>query len=385
MMKGMVGWFGYFVLFGGLVILAFAWSFLYGQEQSKRSLFEISKSIDKTESQIKQAKTKKWNLLQQIEWLKSKQIYRQEFLSEMKRTMESQQSRIKASETKIEHQKIHIAKLQQQYVHLLKLKLIHRVTFNPLLTLAHQENLDKQSRRWYSIQYLESNIKSSFKQLDSANASMVVNMRILQQQYHSQDSILKASQEEQACLQMEIKEYSALVASMDALESGLKEELKRYKIRKENLSSIISEAIKEKSKLKATTRRMSTKLLLDFPVQFPTVVSRFGKNIDSGNPNLMIRNNGIDIQSNSPFVKSACDAKVVQIRKLPSNDYLVILKADDYYLAYSNLESVLLREGDAVALNTTIGKLLPNEIHSFELHFEVWKGNQPIDPMKFLN
>lgn len=60
------------------------------------------------------------------------------------------------------------------------------------------------------------------------------------------------------------------------------------------------------------------------------IISRFGKNIESGNKNLIIRNNGIDLQSSNPFVTAAMNAEVVQIRKMPNQLYLLITKTKIY-------------------------------------------------------
>ncbi|MBK7360538.1 MAG: peptidoglycan DD-metalloendopeptidase family protein [Saprospiraceae bacterium] len=106
--------------------------------------------------------------------------------------------------------------------------------------------------------------------------------------------------------------------------------------------------------------------------------------MESGNKNLVIRNNGIDLQSQNPFVSAANPAEVVQIRKMPNQLYLLITKSDDNYIVYSNLNSVLLRNGERIESGTNIGQAAKNEQGFYELHFETWEGKTPTNPMKFL-
>lgn len=364
------------------VILAFAEVAHEGQNDHR--LQDISKNIKNTEALIQQAKVKKWNILQQVDWLQSKRMYRNELLKGMNLALDKQNHLIQSSESSLEKLKWEIEKIKKAYVHLLKHKLIHRLISNPLLTLLHTEQIDVQVKKWYLIQQSEFNLLIALKQLDSMNSVLHREMGQLTTQYKEQDSLIQASKAEQACLEIELRDFHKLVDSMSTLESGLLAELKMYKQKRESMSSIISGEINHKSKTYNASGPKNMKKLFSYPVHFPTVVSRFGKNMAGGNPNLILRNNGIDIQSSSPFVKSASEGIVVQIRKMPTSDFLVIMRTEDYYLAYSNLESVLLKEGERVTQNVHIGKSMPNALGSFDLHFEIWKGNKPVDPMPFL-
>ena len=171
---------------------------------------------------------------------------------------------------------------------------------------------------------------------------------------------------------------------MDSKEANLNATLTNYKRKKEALTKWIEASVHELVKTKTSTSKTNQIKRMRYPMQSPTIISRFGKNMESGNKNLVIRNNGIDLQSQNPFVSAANPAEVVQIRKMPNQLYLLITKSDDNYIVYSNLNSVLLRNGERIESGTNIGQAAKNEQGFYELHFETWQGKTPTNPMKFL-
>lgn len=355
-----------------------------GASEVKQQLNSILQNIEHTEKLVRDAKNKKVSSLKQMELINSQISYRNELLAAMKIEMANYQSEIRQANSDLEHQQALIRSLQKEYVQLLKKKLIHKVTFNSFVSLLNSDHIDTQIKRWYILQWVEKNMLQALQSLDTSQQILKNKQWELQIKTNKQDSLIKASAEETHCLQEDIKMGRELMAHFQNLESHLLRELVNYKKKKEEIAHIISGSIKSLGSAPDKLQFKNVNLKLVFPVDFPIITSRFGKNMESGNPNLIIRNNGIDLQSSSPFVKSAAQAEVIQIRKLPSSDYLVITKSGPYYLVYSNLQSVLLKEGEILNINSTIGKSGVNESGIFEVHFEVWEGSKPVDPLKFL-
>jgi murein DD-endopeptidase MepM/ murein hydrolase activator NlpD len=62
----------------------------------------------------------------------------------------------------------------------------------------------------------------------------------------------------------------------------------------------------------------------------------------------------------------------------------VLIKHGDFFTVYAKLESVSVKKGDKVKTNQNIGTLGTDSDGKTELHFEVWQGNQRMDPESWL-
>lgn len=62
----------------------------------------------------------------------------------------------------------------------------------------------------------------------------------------------------------------------------------------------------------------------------------------------------------------------------------VLIKHGDFFTVYSKLETVSVQKGDKIKTGKVIGTLGTDSDGKTELHFEVWQGNQRMDPAKWL-
>ena len=62
----------------------------------------------------------------------------------------------------------------------------------------------------------------------------------------------------------------------------------------------------------------------------------------------------------------------------------ILVKHDDFFTVYSKLETVSVKKGDKLKAGQNIGTLGTDTDGKTELHFEVWQGNQRMDPQKWL-
>jgi murein hydrolase activator len=69
----------------------------------------------------------------------------------------------------------------------------------------------------------------------------------------------------------------------------------------------------------------------------------------------------------------------VGVQFIPGYQNMVIVQHGAYYTVYSNLESLSVSKGDEVAAGQAIGKL-----GSDDLHFEVWREKQRLNPAGWL-
>ncbi|MBK9720664.1 MAG: peptidoglycan DD-metalloendopeptidase family protein [Saprospiraceae bacterium] len=354
------------------------------RNQNMNQINEIQKAINQTNDLLNSSKEEKRQLFKKLELLQSQIIYRRELKEKLNSELQVTNNKIKSFQIQNEENSTQLIKLQKEYSLLLKYKLIHRLTYNPLLTMMSPDNLDENVKRWYLIERIENQriqILSSMKTWKSKYLHSLNNLNL---ESFKQDSLLKTVKEEEVKIISDLTSAKTLIQGLQTKELSLSAELLSYKKKKEQLSSWIKESIEGLNKKTDRAVLTNTKNIMKFPMEESAIISRFGKNIESGNKNLIIRNNGIDLQSSNPFVTAAMNAEVVQIRKMPNQLYLLITKNKNLYIVYSNLQSVLLRNGEKVETGMNLGKAFKNDQGLFELHFETWNGKNPQNPLLFL-
>jgi septal ring factor EnvC (AmiA/AmiB activator) len=354
------------------------------KQADQTSINQIQKSIDQTNQLLTGSKEERKQLLKRLDLLQSQIIYRKElkekFASELQSTQSEIQELKKQNESSIELLKI----LEREYSQLLKNKLIHRLTYNPILTLIHPGEMDEGIKRWYLLEKVERERQQTLKNLQAIKSSYHQSLAKLTAESNKQDSLLKSVGKEEQNILSDISNSKTLINDLNSKESGLNAELIAYKKKKDEMSKLIEASMKNISNTKEKNKLSTSVSKIKYPLKESTIISRFGKNMDGGKSKLLIRNNGIDLQSKNPFVSVSAGAEVVEIRKMPNQSYLLITRTGNLFIVYSNLENVLLRNGEKVEQGVNLGKAARNEEGFYELHFETWIEKTPLDPMQFL-
>lgn len=121
---------------------------------------------------------------------------------------------------------------------------------------------------------------------------------------------------------------------------------------------------------------------LSWPVE-GTVIGYFGEQTHPLLEDIKYKNNGIDIicRSNSS-IRSVFDGIVTQVLPIDNDNYLVIIRHDDYLTVYTQLTEVMVPAGMVVSKDTPIGKITKKE--NSVLHFEIWHEKTPLNPLDWL-
>jgi septal ring factor EnvC (AmiA/AmiB activator) len=124
---------------------------------------------------------------------------------------------------------------------------------------------------------------------------------------------------------------------------------------------------------------------LPWPLQGGYISQGFGSHRHPTLPDVTVINNGINIAGAAGSnVKSVFEGEVSSILKIPGMKNTVLIKHGDFFTVYSKLETVSVQKGDKIKTGKVIGTLGTDSDGKTELHFEVWQGNQRMDPAKWL-
>lgn len=99
-----------------------------------------------------------------------------------------------------------------------------------------------------------------------------------------------------------------------------------------------------------------------------------------------VTNQGIDILSQQQgWVYAAHDGKVVAIGEDgPYGAYVKVDHGGGWVALYSGCEDIQVQVGASVKQGDRICKMGKDPSEGYRLHFEVWHGDQPVDPLKLI-
>ena len=153
-----------------------------------------------------------------------------------------------------------------------------------------------------------------------------------------------------------------------------------YKKKVKNAKNKINKK-KEKKKLKKTLNKSKDKAMFLWPVK-GEIVSSYGKNKQG------FYNDGININSREGSkVISSADGKVIYSgNEIPGYGNLVLIKhSKNWITAYAHLNEVFIQKGKIVKRGEKIGSVgSTGNVQTPQLHFEIRKGKESVDPMRLL-
>ena len=147
---------------------------------------------------------------------------------------------------------------------------------------------------------------------------------------------------------------------------------------------------KEKPSQKTENKKIIKKKLLTNKVDTDFIWPVKGKilnNFGSETPGFF--NDGINISSNlGTSVKASLDGEIVYSgNEIPGYGNLILIKhSKNWITAYAHLEKIVKKKGNYVKKGETIGLVgKTGNVSEVQLHFEIRKGKEAVNPLKYLS
>jgi septal ring factor EnvC (AmiA/AmiB activator) len=150
------------------------------------------------------------------------------------------------------------------------------------------------------------------------------------------------------------------------------------KIEKVNTASVLSNTPEA---LKLSNAFENNKGVLPWPVEKGIISSSFGRHAHPVWRDVVVNNNGVDINSSKGArARAIFDGKVIHVFMV-LDKYAVLVQHGEYFTLYSNLEQVFVKRDDKVITKQPIGIIQTNDDDGkTELHLEIWRGSNKMDP-----
>ena len=126
---------------------------------------------------------------------------------------------------------------------------------------------------------------------------------------------------------------------------------------------------------------------LGWPVATGFISQKFGPNPHPVMKNIMVPNDGVDIQTNRDAeVKAIFNGVVKMIASLPGpgNNKAVIVQHGEYFTVYSRLKQVAVRRGQDLQVNDSVGLVYTDGDGVSSLQFQIWHNQEKLNPETWL-
>ncbi len=130
------------------------------------------------------------------------------------------------------------------------------------------------------------------------------------------------------------------------------------------------------------------KLKLPWPVERGVITERFGIHRHAVLENVQVRNNGINITTETNAgVRAVFNGEVSRVFGISGGNSAVIIRHGNYLTVYSNLREVAVKKGDKVSARQNIGTVYTDaeDGNKSILKFQIWRENQKLNPEEWIS
>lgn len=253
----------------------------------------------------------------------------------------------------------------------------------------------------YLEQYSEAR-KIQVEQIEKVRDVLEQQKVDLEEKKLQQSSLLSSKIKENKNLISLQAKQTGLVTELSKRQKEIKTELDKNKESVFQLDKLIANIVKKE--IEASTKGASSTIMaltpeaaklsssfegnknkLPWPVEAGFVSSKFGKHPHPILKNIMIENQGIDIQTQkNASIKAVFDGKVSAVAFVPGMNSVVIVQHGDYYTLYARLRTVNVKKGQLLKAQEDIGEVFTDNDGISEVQFQVWKNNTKLNPEKWL-
>lgn len=406
-----------------VLLLISGTSFGQSKRELERKKDAIQKDIEYTNQLLKQTKKNKSTSLNQLVTLNKKISYRSELITTINTEISSVENEIGTVSTNIDSLNSRLVNLKKQYGQMLYYAYRNQSTYSKLMFVFSASDFNQAFKRMQYLrqlsQYRESQRDKIVEVQDSLNGKKT-KLQVVKQ---DKKQLLTSQKREKNQLDKEKKEQVNMLNNLTSREKRLRNDLKEKARQEQNLANKIEDIIRKEIEMaKAASKRQSNskatasvtkrktdipntaavlsntpetiKLSNDFesnrgrlpwPVEQGMISSSFGRHSHPIWKDVVVNNNGVNINSaKGAKARAIFEGKVIRVL-LVVDKYAVLIQHGEYFTLYSNLEQVYVKAGDKVITRQPLGVVQTSEEDDkTELHLEIWRGSNKMDPENWI-
>jgi len=390
--------------------------------QSKKELEkkkqQIHKDIEYTNQLLSQTRKNKTASLSQLLTLNKQISYRSELIGTIHSEISNVDGQINYTNAQIDSIIGRLDELKKHYADLLYFAYKNQGAFTKLSFIFSSSDFNQAYQRVKYLQHLSAyriHQRDLIRQLADSLSDKKGKLADVKK---DKTQLLTVQQKEKQNLDKEKKEQIVMVNTLASKEKNLKSDLRDKQKLEAKLNRLIENAIRKeieaaqlaakkraastvtasantkKTKVETTpyvlsatpeTMRLSSAFennrgRLPWPVEQGFISSSYGRHAHPVWKDVVVNNSGVDINSSKGAkVRCVFEGKVTKIIVI-MNKYAVIVQHGEYFTVYSNLQDVSVKSGDIISTKQTIGTVQTDDEGKSEVHLEIWKGSNKMDP-----
>ena len=413
-----------FRLIKNILLFVFTFSIFVSFSQNntqklKKEKQKIEQEIKETNTQLNKEKKKKNSALRQLSLSNKNLNNHNKLLKNLEKSVQIQLSEIKKIENKISEIESQILKKEEDLIKakqflsdVLYQTYLWKNTYNESLFLISSDNINKMFKRKQYLKQLTYFRKNQTIKIQDLKKELNIEKEIL---IEIKNNLLSKKQEQEETLNTKINQKKQLeltknenfkiVSEIKKNEQFYKDKLNQKKIEAQEIEKQIKQIIEEEIRkareeaeknnngspltpesIALSSNFTSNKGKLPWPLEKATISGRYGIKKNQAISGVETKNNGIDFSTDQgQSVRVIFDGTVSRIFFIKGKGKAILVNHGSYFTVYSGLKNVLVTNGEKLISKQKIATVLTSDITGkTELHFEIWKGKETQNPVKWL-
>lgn len=393
-----------------LLLFAFCLSPMVAQtkhelQNKKRKLLE---EIEYTNKLLDKTKKSQTHSIDELVKLNKKIEARAEIIRTISEEINLLDKKIEKNKKVIANLESDLKELKEEYSEMLYYTYKNRNSYNRLMFLFSSSDFNQAYKRLKYLQQYASYRKRQAQLIIKTKESIdrkIANLENIRSEKHS---LLYSLENERGNFTREKIEQEGVLSNLQRKEKDLVKDMKRKQRTAEKLQRAIEEIIREeirkareaaeragnKSKgfpmtpeaKKLSMNFSANKGNLPWPVESGVITGDYGTHPHPVLKNIQVKNNGVDISTNSGAVSRAIfDGVVSRVILIPGEGKSILVRHGEYLSVYSYMSEVFVQQGDKISTKQELGLLVSDQAHGkTNIHFELWKGMNTLNPAYWL-
>lgn len=390
-------------IFSVVILATSALSFAQSKNELEKKKAQLQEEINYINELKKQTDRSKKLSLNQMVTLNKKINIREELIGTIGKELNNIDEQINESQSTIDALQKDLLKLKTEYAKMIYSAYKTNNSYDKLMFIMAADDFNQAYLRLKYLQQYAAYRRAQADLIVKTQQSLNDKLNELSKKKQNKEQLLTEKETEKVELTKEKEEQAEVLNNLKDKESDLKKQLKKKQQDAEKLQKAIEDIIaieikkaKEKAKssgsskayeltpeeLQLSTSFINNKGKLPWPCERGIITSVFGEHPHPVLQGIKVKNNGIDISTQTgASARAAFDGEVTGVISIPGAGKAIIISHGEYRTVYSNLDEVYVKMKDKVTTKQSIGKILTDNSDSkTELHFEVWKWDQLQDP-----
>lgn len=437
----------FFIFFFSFVMLIAYTPQTFAQKGNKKDLEnkkkKLKEEINTINDLLHETKSNKKISMNQVAILNKKIIVREELISTIKYEIHLINKQITENQTSINNLNAILDKLKKDYAAMVYFDYRNSDAYSKLMFLFAADSFNQAYQQYKYTQQIAEYRRKKAVEITSTQADIAQKIVELNNRKQEKKELLNSEDSEKVNLAKEKEDQENTLANLQHAEKQLKDELNDKKSEIENLNAAIKKLIQEEikrqqeeekqkalalakkkkdradrakeRKAKTSTKKIDAEIKADekaeaaeiaetkeaeqlstdfasnrgklpWPVAKGVITIGFGEQEHPTIKGFMINNNGVEISAaKGQVARAVFEGVVTGVTTVPGIGKIVIIRHGDYLSVYSNLQEVLVKSGDKIALKQNIGSIAFNEDENRNvINFQIWKGQKILNPEEWL-